>query len=83
LAKQLAFVKKEERRQANLNKLNKKLIQSCANCLSREQEFSAPEIMTYIMGWLDVYLSHYYVAIYWDAAETALKKTFPGINPQR
>lgn len=83
LAKRLAFIQKEERRQMDLNKLNKKLIQSCANCLSREQEFSAPEIMSHIMGWQDVYLSHHYVTIYWDAAAIALKKTFPGINPQR
>ena len=77
LAKQLAFSKKEDHRQMDLNKLNKKLIQSCANCLSRDQEFSAPEIMTYIMGWLDVYLSHHYVMIYWDTAAIALKRTFP------
>jgi hypothetical protein len=83
LAKCLAFIKKEERRQTDLNKLNKKLIQSCANCLSSEREFSAPEIMTYIMGWPDAYLSHHYVTIYWDAATNALKRTFPGINPQR
>lgn len=83
LAKRLAFIKKEERRQTDLNKLNKKLIQSCANCLSSEREFSAPEIMSYIMGWPDVYLSHHYVTIYWDAAVSVLKRTFPGINPQR
>ena len=83
LAKRLAFIKKEERRQTDLNKLNKKLIQSCANCLSSDREFSAPEIMTYIMGWPDAYLSHHYVTIYWDSATSALKKTFPGINPQQ
>lgn len=38
LAKCLAFVKKEEHKQTDLNKLNKKLIQSCANCLSRDHE---------------------------------------------
>ena len=83
LAKRIAFIRTEERRQTDLNKLNKKLIQSCANCLSRDREFSAPEIMSYIMGWQDVYLSHHYVSIYWDAAVTALKRTFPGINPLR
>jgi len=82
LAKQLAFMKKEEYRQMDLKKLNKKLIQSCANSLSHDQEFSTPEIMTYIMEWLDVYLSHHYITIYWDAAVIALKRTFPGINPQ-
>lgn len=83
LAKRLAFVKKEERKQTDLNKLNKKLIQSCANSLSRDHEFSGPEIISYLMRWLDVYLSHYYVTVYWDAATAALRKTFPGIEPQR
>ena len=83
LAKRLAFIKKEKRKQTDLNKLNKKLIQSCANSLSRDHEFSGPEIISYLMRWLDVYLSHYYVTIYWDAATAALKKTFPGIEPQR
>jgi len=83
LAKRLAFVRLEERTQTDLNKLNKKLIQSCANSLSREREFSAPEIISYIMGWADVYLSHHYVTIFWDAAVNALKRTFPGIEPRR
>ena len=83
LARRLAFIQNEERKQADLNKLNKKLIQSCANCLTRDREFSAPEIISYIMGWPDVYLSHHYVTIYWSAAVFALIKTFPGINPQR
>ena len=83
LARQLAFVQKEERRQTDLNKLNKKLIQSCANSLTRDREFSAPEIISYIMGWPDVYLSHHYVSIYWEAAVAALTRTFPGLNPQR
>ena len=83
LAKQLAYIRKEEHTQTDLNKLNKKLIQSCANSLSRDQEFSAPEIISYIMGWPDVYLSHQYVTIFWEAAVCALKRTFPGIEPGR
>ncbi len=83
LAKRLAFVQQDQRRQTDLNKLNKKLIQSCANSLTRDQEFSAPEIITYIMGWPDVYLSHHYVPLYWDAAVFALTRTFPCIKPQR
>ena len=83
LARRLAFVKKEERNQTDLNKINKKLIQSCANCLTLDREFGAPEIMTYLMGWPDVYLSHHYVTIFWDSATAALKKTFIGLVPQK
>jgi hypothetical protein len=82
LARRLAFVQKDAGRQTDLNKLNKKLIQSCANSLTCDREFSAPEIISYIMGWLDVYLSHHYITIYWDAAVSALTRTFPDINPQ-
>ncbi len=82
LARRLAFVYKEEHRQTDLNKLNKKLIQSCANSLTHDWEFSTPEIVSYIMGWPDVYLSHHYVSIYWNAAAFTLMRTFPGINPQ-
>jgi len=83
LARRLAFIQKEDHRQTDLNKINKKLIQSCANCLTRDCEFSAPEIISYIMGWLDVYLSHYYVTIYWSAAVFALTKAYPNIITQR
>ena len=83
LAKILAFIKKEERRQTDLNKINKKLIQSCANCLTHDREFSAPEIISNIMGWPDVYMSHHYVIIHWIEAVSALTRTFPGINLQR
>jgi hypothetical protein len=56
LAKQLAFVQKVEHRQTDLNKLNKKLIQLYVNSLTHDWEFSAPEIISYIMGWLNMYL---------------------------
>lgn len=73
------YTTKKQHRSSNasaLNKINKKLIQSCANSLSRDHEFSVLVIMSFILGWLDVYLSHYYVAIYWDSAIAALKRAF-------
>ncbi|RDB26275.1 ATP-dependent DNA helicase pfh1 [Hypsizygus marmoreus] len=77
IAKQLAFLIRKERRNGDIVDINRKLLCRCANTLSREHEFSAPEVASYIMGWGDRYLSHQYVPIYWDAATTALRATFP------
>ncbi|KAF8224009.1 hypothetical protein L208DRAFT_1228349, partial [Tricholoma matsutake] len=57
--------------------MNKKLIQCCANTLTRQQEFSSPEIESYLMGWGDHYLSHNYAPIYWDSIVQTVKKSFP------
>ena len=79
LAKRLAFHRKQEARNADITSLNKKLIQRCANTLSREQEFSAPEVISYLMGWGDRYISHHFVSVYWDNVTAALKRRYPGL----
>jgi len=53
LAKHLAFHKLEEAKRADLMELNKRLIQCCANALTRDREFSVLEIISYLMGWGD------------------------------
>lgn len=80
LAKRLAFHRAQEKYNADLNQISKRLIQRCANTLSRDHEFSAPEVVSYLMGWGDRFLSHHYVPIYWDGAMTALKKKFPELK---
>jgi hypothetical protein len=80
LAKRVAFHTLEEKRRTDLTDINKRLIQRCANTLSRDREFSAPEIMSYLMGWGDRYESHYYVGISADAIIRALKEKFPGLR---
>jgi hypothetical protein len=85
LAESLAYTKAMDRKekQSDLNIINKRLIQRCTNSLTRYREFSAPEIMTYIMGWGDVYESHHYVVIFWDGAMCALKAVYPSLNNRR
>ena len=80
LAKRVAFHTVEERRRTDLADINKRLIQRCANTLSRDREFSGPEIMSYLMGWGDRYESHHYVGISADAILRALKEKFPGLK---
>jgi hypothetical protein len=82
LAKRVAFHTAEERRRNDLRDVNKRLIQRCANTLTRDREFSGPEIISYLMGWGDRFESHQYVPIYTDAIVAGVKERFPGLkNP--
>ena len=85
LAKKLAFHKARERYNSDISRLNKRLLQRCANTLSREQEFSAPEVISYLMGWGDRFISHYFVNIrvYWSGVMGLIKKKFPGVHTKR
>jgi hypothetical protein len=80
LAKRVAFHLAEERRHNDLTDINKRLIQRCANTLTRDREFSGPEIISYLMGWGDRFESHHYVAIYTDAIVNGLKERYPGLR---
>jgi hypothetical protein len=55
-------------------------LQRCANTLSREQEFSAPEVISYLMGWGDRFISHFFVTIYWASVCRLIKKTYPAMR---
>lgn len=52
------------------------LIIRCANSVNNEQELSAPQVISYLMGWGDVYRSHNYVPLYWAAFARQLRRTF-------
>ena len=78
--KTFAFHHDSEKRNFDLVATNKKLIQRCANTLSREQELSAPEVISYLMGWGDRYISHHFMTIPWFSVTTLLRKTFPVLN---
>lgn len=77
LAKMYAFHRDKERRTTDLTVLNKKLIQRCANTLTWEQELSAPEVVSYLMGWSDRFISHHFETIHWYSVVDLLKKSFP------
>ena len=75
LAKRLAFHNSQERYSTDIVHLNKQLLQRCANTLSREQEFSGPEVISYLMGWGDRFISHFFVTIYWSSVKALIKKS--------
>jgi hypothetical protein len=80
LAKRVAFHTAEERGRTDVADINKRLIQRCSNTLTRDREFSGPEIMAYLMGWGDRFESHHYVGISADALIVALKQKYPGLR---
>ncbi|KAJ8517278.1 hypothetical protein ONZ45_g5520 [Pleurotus djamor] len=79
LAKRLAYHIQEEARREDVDELNKRMLQRCTNALSREQEFSAPEVVSLLMGWGDRYISHHFVPIYLDTMRFALRREFPAL----
>ena len=83
LAKRFAYHQAQEAARADWVDANKRLLQRCANSLSRLQELSAPEVVSYLMGWGDRYLSHHYVPIYWDGAVAALKQFYPTLRKKK
>ena len=74
IAKRLAFHQKQEKYTVDANLLNKRLIQCCANTLSREQKFSAPEVCSYLRRQGDRFISDFFVPIYLDGFRSTFKK---------
>jgi Helitron helicase-like domain at N-terminus len=48
--------------------------------INREQEIAAPMVISYLMGWGDVYRSHTYSPIVWPSFVRALLKEFPTLS---
>jgi len=48
--------------------------------LNRQVEQSAPQVISYLMGWGDSFCSHRYVPVYWSALERAVKQVHPELN---
>ena len=48
--------------------------------INREQELAGPMVISYLMGWGDVFRSHTYSPIYWSSFVNTLYSTFPGLS---
>jgi len=51
--------------------------------INREQELAAPMVMSYLMGWGEVFRSHTYTPIYWSSVVGALCRIFPELRAPR
>ncbi|KAJ7692073.1 hypothetical protein B0H17DRAFT_1159660 [Mycena rosella] len=74
LAKSLAYHRKIDRHLTDCRDVNKRMLQQCAKTLSRQHEFSGAEVVSYLMGWGDCFVSHMFVVIYWDTISSALHR---------
>ena len=48
--------------------------------INREQELAGPMVISYLMGWGDVFRSHTYSPIYWSSFVNALYTVFPKLS---
>ncbi|KAJ3818428.1 hypothetical protein F5878DRAFT_494346, partial [Lentinula raphanica] len=76
LAKRYAYHQKQEADNVNYEQVSRRLITRCATSLNRSQELSAPEVISYVMGWGDRYISHHFVPIYLDGIATLLRQGY-------
>jgi hypothetical protein len=83
LAKQLAFHDKQEWYNEDTKIRNKRLLQWCANTLSREQVFSTPEVFSYLMGFGDHKLLHYFVVLYMSDIYATMRNTYQILRYQK
>ncbi len=56
------------------------LIFRLVHAINREQELSAPMVISYLMGWGDAYKSHRYMPVFWSSFVASLLKAFPDIQ---
>ena len=80
VAKRIAYHREEEKYNTDIQQINKKLLQRCANTLSREQEFSSPEVASYLCGHGDRKLSANYTPIFMNSIGARIFKAFPNLK---
>jgi hypothetical protein len=62
---------------------NKLLLFRCFRSITRDMEYSAPQVMSYLMGYGDHIASHHYTKFYWCSLESAIKNEFPELKFRR
>ncbi|PSS19942.1 hypothetical protein PHLCEN_2v3115 [Hermanssonia centrifuga] len=50
------------------------------HAINHEQELASCMVMSYLMGWGDVYRSHQYSSVYWSSFVSALLKAYPEVQ---
>lgn len=58
------------------------LLLRCLTSLNREQELSGPQVISYLMGWGDVYKSHNYVPIFWSSFTSVVIRAYPELRTE-
>ena len=58
------------------------LLIQCMNTLACEQEIAGPLVVTYLMGWGDIFQSHHFVPMYWKEIEVAVLAADPTLREE-
>lgn len=74
LAKGLHFHFQESSTINDARRRNKLLLFRCLHSLGREAERSGAQVISYLMGWGDVFASHTYVPVFWSSVEAKIKR---------
>lgn len=56
------------------------LIFRVVHAINREQELASPMVISYLMGWGDVFRSHHYTPIYWSSFVGSLLQEHPSLR---
>jgi hypothetical protein len=65
---------------STLRDQNRLLIYRCFNALNQQNELSGPQVISYLMGWGDVFRSHRYTPVYWSQVAHALREEYPALR---
>ncbi len=52
------------------------------NAINREQELAAPMVISFLMGWGDLYTLHRYAPVYWSSFTSKLIQQYPDLLKQ-
>ena len=67
----------------DLREQQRMLLFRIVHAINREQELSAPMVISYLMGWEDMKRFHHYIPIYWSSFAQAITKSFPQLCHRR
>ncbi|KAJ3845811.1 hypothetical protein EV368DRAFT_90054 [Lentinula lateritia] len=83
LAQRLAYHREQEHLNSDHVNVSRKLVMQCTTVLNRQQELSAPEVVSYLMAWGDRYILHNFTPIYIDGLNGILRKHYPILQEKR
>ena len=65
---------------STLREQNRMLVYRCFNALNQQNELSGPQVMSYLMGWGDVFRSHRFTPVYWSQVAQVLRQEYSGLR---
>jgi len=83
IAKHTAYKFEEKDTVTECHERTHKMLFQCLQAMNAEQEQSGPQIVSYLMGWSDQFLSHHFVPLYWSGMKGQLLQWFPSLKQKQ